>query len=599
MLKYQRETNYPLPLIKIALGAVLETILFGTIIIGFLLTIVTLAIVLSKGRFFFRMLPRAFLILCFYYLLMFLIGFKFQFIQNEFTGKLIVYTPLIALLYFASRLWAQPTPPARRSSAFLSGPAILLTVVGFAYFKSGRVANWAMSGDARNHIAHARQVVDRGGFPLFNTYPELANGISALLGGWQFNTNAVTGGHLGTEINIYAITAIVFLIASSLFASMLITERFLPTQRQSVFGIVLLSLFPLSQIWLHTYLYEGFFSSSFALAIALAAFADATHKNSALHWKLIGSGIGFSLIWFTFPLIAPLILPVAVLALLEYSFRRKKAINKRFNSVEKAIYFVIIAITSLLANFVLENKSLAEYAKNKLNIYGRIAYFDNRGLLLLTILAGIIFLCSSTSIRFISALTLAVGTTAILGDNALNHILTEDYYLSKYRWISTALLLILELAIVTIFVTESRSLIVKSVGNLALIGLTSLCIFPILQKFPMQPTIVKIVNGWPLPTASEAHLIIKTNKIEPRSIFWRISPDYLPTKVIAIWITIGFDDVPGVYSWGYSDDVFSLEAVCQFASQNTPSTIWVVSEEAKTGVKSVCNLDGVTVRAIQ
>jgi len=152
---------------------------------------------------------------------------------------------------------------------------------------------------------------------------------------------------------------------------------------------------------------------------------------------------------------------------------------------------------------------------------------------------------------------------------------------------------------VTIFVTERRSLIVKSVGNLALIGVASLCIFPILQKFPTQPTIVKIVNHWQLPTASEAHLIIKTNKIEPRSIFWRISPDYLATQVIDIWITVGFDDVPGVFTWGYSADVFSLEAVCQFASENTPSTIWVVSEEVKMGVKSVCNLDGVTVRAIQ
>ncbi len=583
----------------IALGAVLETILFGTIIVGFLLTIVTLAIVLSKGRFFFRMIPRAFLILCFYYLLMFLIGCEFQFFQNEFTGKLIVYTPLIALLYFASHLWAQPTPRTHRSSAFLFGPAILLTVLSFAYFKSGRVANWAMSGDARNHLAHARQMIDRGGLPLFNAYPELANGISALLGGWQFNTNAVAGGHLGTEINIYAITAIVFLIASSLFASMLIAERFLPSQRQSVFGIVLLSLFPISQIWLHTYLYEGFFSSSFALAIALAVFADATHKNSALHWKLISSGIGFSLIWFTFPLIAPLTLPVAMLALLEYFLRRRQTSNKHFNFSEKAIYVVIIAITSLIANFVLKNKSLLEYAQNKLNLDGRIAHFDNRGLLFLTILAGIIFLCSSTSLRFISALTLAVGTTAIIGDNALNHILTADYYLSKYRWISTAILLILELAIVTIFVTERRSLIVKSVGNLALIGVASLCIFPILQKFPTQPTIVKIMDHWQLPTASEAHLIIKTNKIEPRSIFWRISPDYLATQVIDIWITVGFDDVPGVFTWGYSADVFSLEAVCQFASENTPSTIWVVSEEVKMGVKSVCNLDGVTVRAIQ
>ena len=584
----------------IALGAVLETTLFGTIIIGFLLTIVTLAIVLSKGRFFFRMLPRAFLILCFYYLLMFLIGFKFEFFQNEFAGKLIVYTPLIALLYFASNMWALPNPPTHRSSAFLTGPAILLAVLSFAYFKSGRVANWAMSGDARNHIAHARQMVDRGGIPLLNAYPQLANGISALLGGWQFNTNAVMGGHLGNEINIYAITAIIFLIASSLFASMLITERFLPSQRQSVFGIVLLSLFPLSQIWLHTYLYEGFFSSSFALAIALAVFAETTHKNSALHWKLISSGIGFSLIWFTFPLIAPLTLPVAVLALLEYFLRRqRKTINKRFNFAEKAIYVVVLAVISLLANFVLDNKNLVEYAQNKLNLDGRIAHVDNRGLLLLTILAGIIFLCSLTSLRFISALTLAVGTMAIIGDNALNHILTADYYLSKYRWISTAILLILDIAIVTIFVTESRSLIVKSVGNLALIGVTSLCIFPILQKFPTQPTIVKIADQWQLPTTSEAHLIINTNKIEPRSVFWRISPDYLATQVIDIWITVGFDDVPGVFTWGYSADVFSLDAVCQFASQNTPSTIWVVSEEVKMGVKSVCNPDGVTVRAIQ
>jgi len=83
LLKHQRETDYPLPLIVIALGAVLETILFGTIIVGFLLTIATLAIVLSKGRFFFRMIPRAFLILCFYYLLMFLIGCEFQFFKTS------------------------------------------------------------------------------------------------------------------------------------------------------------------------------------------------------------------------------------------------------------------------------------------------------------------------------------------------------------------------------------------------------------------------------------------------------------------------------------------------------------------------------------
>jgi len=55
--------------------------------------------------------------------------------------------------------------------------------------------------------------------------------------------------------------------------------------------------------------------------------------------------------------------------------------------------------------------------------------------------------------------------------------------------------------------------IVKSVGNLALIGATSLCIFPILQKFPTQPTIVKIVDHWQLPTASEVHLIIKQTKL--------------------------------------------------------------------------------------
>ena len=183
--------------------------------------------------------------------------------------------------------------------------------------------------------------------------------------------------------------------------------------------------------------------------------------------------------------------------------------------------------------------------------------------------------------------------------NALNRILTEDYYLSKYRWISTAILLILDIAIVTIFVTESRSVVVKLAGNLVLIGVTSLCIFPILQKFPTQPTIVKIVDKWQLPTASEAHLIIKTNKIEPRSIFWRISPDYLATQVIDIWITLGFDAGLGAFTWGYSADVFSLEAVCELASKNTPATIWVVSDEVKMGVKSVCTLDGVTVRAIQ
>lgn len=598
-MKYPREPDYPLPLIVIALGAILETTLLGTITIGFLLTIVTLAIVLSKGRFFFSMIPRAFLILGFYYLLMFLIGTNFEFFQHQFTGKLIVYTPLIALLYFASSMWVRPTTPTHRSSAFLAGPAILLALLSFAYFKSGRVANWAMSGDARNNIYQTRAIIDNGGLVLFNSYPGLANGISAIVGGWQFDTDAASGGYLGAEINVQAVTAIIFLIASSLFASMLITERFLPSQRQSVFGIVLLSLFPLSQIWLYTYLYEGFFSSSFALAITLAVFADATHKNSTLSWKLISSCIGFSLIWFTFPLIAPLTLLVTVLALTKSFLKKKRITNGGRDSLEKAIYFAVIVGTAFLTNFVLNNRSLGEYVERHLNNYGRITPFDNRGLVLLTILAVIIFLWSSESLRFISALALTVGITAILGDKALNRILTEDYYLSKYRWISTAILLIIELAVLTIFVTESRSLIAKSAGNLALIGVASLCIFPILQKFPTQPTIVEIVDRWQLPTASEAHLIIKTNKIEPRSIFWRISPNYLATQVIDIWITLGFDVGRGAFEWGYSADVFSLEAVCQLSSKNAPTTIWVTSEEVKMSVESLCNVDGVTVRAIQ
>jgi hypothetical protein len=121
---------------------------------------------------------------------------------------------------------------------------------------------------------------------------------------------------------------------------------------------------------------------------------------------------------------------------------------------------------------------------------------------------------------------------------------------------------------------------------------------PILQDFPLKPNLITLATSPDYPSAEDAHLITKTNEIAPRSIFWQVSDDFGATQVIDIWMTLGFDFENGAFTWGYNSDVFSLSAVCSFAKDNYPATIWVTSTEVQQFVRTACEADGVIIRVI-
>jgi hypothetical protein len=579
-------------------AAIAEKMLFGTLFLSYLLTLFSLSVVLTKSESVLNSLPRAFLIISFYYEVLLIVGVHIPVFKNQSAGNLIVLIPMIlcgSLAYFRI-----PHQSGSRSYslALFTGPTVFISFVTFAYMKFGGVLTWAMSGDSRNHVYQIRAVMDRGGIVLFNGYPSLANGFAALWGGWQYNSNSAGGGHLGSEIHILGLTSAITLVTCSVLAGLFLGRE---TGKQGGYMAVaaaVVSLTPFSQVFLNTYFTEGFFPSSLCLAIVLAVVFEMTRSDSSFISRISFSILGCLLLLLTFPLLLPLLLPCFFFAFLLQLYSCDIDNSWQEQPKRKISILVILTIPVLIVEIVSRIPSVSAYVYKHLNTYGRISPIDDWGLWVLTLSAGFASFTKQRTNNLIAPLTFVIGVSSIQFTVILDRLLDASYYLNKYVWISTNIMIILNLIVVANLLYSASSVFRRLTLGFISIGSIALTSIPVLQDFPLKPNLLTLATSPEYPSVKDAHLITKVNNMSPRSIFWQVSPDFEATQVIDIWITMGFDMRDGTFGWAYNSDVFSLSSVCSFAIKNQPATIWTISEEARQLVELACVSDGIETKVI-
>ena len=598
MLTRSNVITYRATGICLLLVAAFEKVLYGTLFLSYLLTLISLSIILARNSSILRMLPKSLLILSFYYEVLLLIGVRIPFFANTTTGNLIVLTPMIICGSIAYFRIPATSEPRNYSVAVFTGSTCLISFLTFAYMKFGGVLTWAMSGDSRNHVYQMRAVIDRGGITLFDGYPGLANGIAGLLGGWQYNSNSAVGGHLGSEIHILGLASVLSIVFCSLISGLFIHKK--SDKHDLPLGIAssLISLIPISQVFLNTYFTEGFFPSAFSLAILMAVFYEVTKSNSTPISKFLICIIGSALIYKTFPLLLPLLLPCFFLS--HIGLRSLDSLNASLAAqIKNKIQLIsCLALPVLIIELGSRIEIVSKYLTLHLNNYGRISPIDSWGLWMLTLTAALLFVFSAKSNLIISASTLVAGVVSIQFSEILDRLLTEVYYLNKFVWMCTTLMLILNLITLASFFSSAFSFVKKMAIGVIFTGLLPFAILPLLQDFPIKPSLVTLTTSPKYPSVEDAHLITYINGQNSRSIFWGVSTDFLATQVIDIWMTLGFDFDHGAYAWGYNSDVFSLDAVCSFAKANQPTTIWVLTKDVQKLVHSFCAETGVITKVI-
>jgi len=584
----------------IFLAAIAERILLGTLFLSYLLTLLSLSAVMANKASILSMLPRAFLTIIFYYEVVLLLGTQISMFRNEIVGNLIVVTPMIICGLAAFFRISLSSGSRDYSLGLFAGPTIFLSFVAFAYMKFEGVLTWAMSGDSRNHVYQMRAVIDRGGIILFNGYPALANGFAALMGGWRYDSGSVGGGHLGSEIHILGFASVTTLVTCSVLAGLFLIKEDGKRGAHIAVAAALISLIPFSQVFLTTYFTEGFFPSSFSLAIVLAVVFEINRSDSGFVSRVLFSVMGSLLTLLTFPLLLPLLLPGFFIAFLLHFYSKVEGNlwPNQYKNRNKATIIVFLSIPVLMVELVSRIPSVNAYLFRNLNVYGRISPIDDWGLWILTITAGLLFLIASQSAKLISSMTFIIGVLSIHFSMVLNRILDASYYLQKFVWMATNIMILLNLIIAAnLLLSVTSSLKKLAIGFMSL-GIVALTSFPLLQDFPYKPNLLTLATSPKHPSAQDAQLITSINRIAPRSIFWQISPDFEATQVIDIWITLGFDFDHGAFTWGYNSDVFSLTAVCSFAEANQPAIIWVVTPEVQSLVKSTCPAESLKIRVI-
>jgi hypothetical protein len=234
-----------------------------------------------------------------------------------------------------------------------------------------------------------------------------------------------------------------------------------------------------------------------------------------------------------------------------------------------------------------------------LELNGLFHPFSKWPLYFSTLIALILSFSKNPSTRWFANASIVVAATALSTDVFLDSILQNTYYLEKTRWVASCFLMLLVSIALFNAISSSQRRSARLLCLPVLLIVVVVSMRSIAQNYPTNSIALDITRDWQLPSADEARLIEKTNALEPESMFWKVSPNYLATQVIDIWITIGAEDRPENTYFGYQQDVFSLEAVCNYAKSNIPTTIWVPSASMVEIVSESCASSGVSVRQIE
>ncbi len=205
-----------------------------------------------------------------------------------------------------------PSPPDNTSATHwairaivlsaLAGPALLLLVVGVAIVRYGDGAlAFAMSGDARNHLLFARQIVSLGGFgpAVLAAYPALSDSVLALMIAVPGRVVATPGRVLENDIQALAAILVSVTVAWSLSCACLVWAVGRLQRRTQAFAVAAASVIPLGGLGLGVALRDGFFSAVFAMPLLISALClsmwTIRERDPRRGWMIAWSAIALSL----------------------------------------------------------------------------------------------------------------------------------------------------------------------------------------------------------------------------------------------------------------------------------------------------------------
>ena len=573
------------------LAVIVERVAFGTLFSVIISIVIFGTILLAKSASFTLHLHRSFLLAAGAFATIFILSPRLELHFTTFSMQFLCYFVFVGLLVTVDRRAHLLKPTDRLQRAVFLGGAVIVATAIASWWRFRGLLPWAMSGDARNHIRIIRETVENSGLS-FPGYPGLANGLAGVFGGWKFDLSAQSSGDLAVEIRILAVSATVFLFSASTMAGLLVASNVAATHRRlAIFGTALLTMLPMSQLWLYTYLFEGFVPTALTLATTLAVFVELCRQSVSVQWLVVTAGVGALILALTYPLLVPAVLAATFAAVVI-------ATVQRVGRWSNLAVWLVPALVGLLAFWVFGLDRVRIYTRRNLDLDGRIspvAAWAIPALAGLSLALIVSLLCRP---RAMSSAILSFGVVSILLDRFLSETLDRGYYLDKTRWLVCVTLIAINVTLIVrvLDAAEARRIQLASVS--LLVGLVAMTVLPVIQSVPKKPIALTMLDGWRLPTASEAQIIEEANREAPASVFWRVSPDYLSTQVMDIWLTVGFDPTESNISWGYRSDVFSIEQVCALAAENAPSTIWVVSADAQEVAEQSCQRQGVSVKML-
>ena len=465
------------------------------------------------------------------------------------------------------------------------GPGLLLGSVLVSVFRFGSVPAWAMGGDARNHVLFTQFLDSDGGWTTSITYPAFANALSA----WV-NAPSDTADSLA-NVQSQALLWLVLLCSFSLLSGLMASQGPPPKRlRGAVGSLVAISPLALGQ------LAEGFFPVAW-VSLATLGLAAALLTPGVRHLQfLLYSGLGIALVALTFPPMAP------VVALL--------AIGARVASLKlrPSPAFALVGIALIACILVLVRLSRSGTVVTNLSSSGASLHYSELLLVALISVAFLNYLSNQTGEQW--AFLVAVGlaliglTIVLLWLESLSETGATAYYWSKTLIIGFGAPLPL-----TLGTSATEPAPTTAVGNPRALWLTAstlalvITYVPVLFASAPKLPVLKIAQGWFLPSVEEAGLVFEIEARDPTAVEWG-TYDPETDRRINIWLGSG-RSISGDrnlsdegYAWAYTGDMVGLSGICDLLARRSEMDLYVDTSAQAELALAACSVEAQRVHIV-
>lgn len=501
----------------------------------------------------------------------------------------------------------------------LVGPTLLLLAVGVAVAFQGRGAvAFAMSGDARNHLLIARQILSAGGIgtDILAAFPPLSEAVVALMTAVHGRVFMGPEQVLMLDLQVLAGILIMGSVAWSLAGACVIGALgTLSSARQAVV-VASASMIPLAGLGLGIALRDGFVSIVFLMPLLMSALglsmwlARGTEPAPAKTLVWLAAALSLPVVTATWSFMAPIGAMVIMAALIASSR------NSTHRETVGAACMALGAAASALLLVVPLAGSLRGVTNGGSIAAPPPALFIAVSLLVISIVAA--GLPRITRWAFLPYGMGTLGAGAIVLFMAVQQPAGSEwnYYPAKVAWIWVLVgfsLLLVPAAFVrarpaaTSSVTQAHRLLLAvagSLGVLALVVSSSGVGSPLLPVEPAAASsscsrttdTASIVGGWRYPDARIAEAVLEYGAIDRPLAFWAYT-DPLNDRMGNFWMSTYDQEDPQspqfqfspFGQWAYGSPCV-VERLCELLNQDPRRTV-VTRDAALPGyVERQCNV---------